>query len=409
MFKHFVFNILFDDPSDGAGGGALTVDDIENILSEPESEELEVSEEEPEEEPEDEAEPKKEEKEDKEEKEEKEIKLVDEEEEEIDKLVVPVAKKKILAKYPNLFKDFPYLEKAYYDDQKYKEILPTIEDAQEVIEKARALDGFESKLLSGDTVEVLTAVKNSDENAFNKIVDDYLPTLAKVDKPAFDRVLANVTSNIIAAMVREARTSKNEDLEKAALLVNQFAFGTSQYQPPKKMAKETDNTEQTKLQTERAQFEKERFTTAAEDLGARVQNVLKSTIDSHIDPKGAMTSYVKKHAIEEALSSLDKVIMADKQFGAQITRLWEQASKQNYSRESMQKIRSAFLSKARTVLPVVIKRTRNEAMSGLSKRSTEKKTSITSSGRQSTSSNSGKEDKSAIPKGMSTLDFFMKD
>jgi hypothetical protein len=32
-------------------------------------------------------------------------------------LVTPVRRKEILTKYPNLFKDFPYLEKAYYREQ----------------------------------------------------------------------------------------------------------------------------------------------------------------------------------------------------------------------------------------------------------------------------------------------------
>src|SRR5262245_51212983 len=45
-------------------------------------------------------------------------------------LVTPVRRREILKKYPNLFKDFPYLEKAYYREQQFTELLPTIEDAR---------------------------------------------------------------------------------------------------------------------------------------------------------------------------------------------------------------------------------------------------------------------------------------
>src|SRR5215510_11268328 len=37
-------------------------------------------------------------------------------------LALPVRRKEILAKYPDIFKDFPYLEKAYYREQAYAEV-----------------------------------------------------------------------------------------------------------------------------------------------------------------------------------------------------------------------------------------------------------------------------------------------
>ena len=47
------------------------------------------------------------------------------------------SRKEILAKYPKLFKDFPYLEKAYYREQQFTEVFPTIQDARVQCEKAQ--------------------------------------------------------------------------------------------------------------------------------------------------------------------------------------------------------------------------------------------------------------------------------
>ena len=52
-------------------------------------------------------------------------------------LTTPVRRKEILTKYPNLFKDFPYLEKAYYREQQFTEIYPTIDDARAASEKGQ--------------------------------------------------------------------------------------------------------------------------------------------------------------------------------------------------------------------------------------------------------------------------------
>src|SRR5215471_8169350 len=120
-------------------------------------------------------------------------------------LVTPVRRRDILKKYPNIFKDFPYLEKAYYREQQFTELLPTIEDAKAAVEKSKVLDRFESDVTSGNTETILRAVKETSPDAFLKIVDNYLPTLAKVDEKAFFHVIGNVTKHTIINMVNEAR------------------------------------------------------------------------------------------------------------------------------------------------------------------------------------------------------------
>src|SRR6187401_409402 len=90
-------------------------------------------------------------------------------------LMTPVRRKEILAKYPKLFKDFPYLEKAYYREQQFTEINPTIEDARVASEKAKIMDIVEREIMSGDITSVLAAAKDENQEAFYKVVDNYLP------------------------------------------------------------------------------------------------------------------------------------------------------------------------------------------------------------------------------------------
>src|SRR5262245_34112750 len=92
-------------------------------------------------------------------------------------LVTPVRRKEILAKYPNLFKDFPQLENSYYRDQQFTEMFGTVKDAQAVAEKAETLDKFEGEILDGNIRNVLKAVKEESPNSFLKVVDDWMTTL----------------------------------------------------------------------------------------------------------------------------------------------------------------------------------------------------------------------------------------
>lgn len=321
-------------------------------------------------------------------------------------------RKEILAKYPNFFKEFPTLNNAFYRERAYTELLPTIEDAKEVIARASDFDKFEEKLLSGDNESVLQAVKDADPNAFAKIVDNYLPNLQKVDQQAYYHIIGNTTKNIIVAMAREAATTKNEQLQSAALILNQFMFGNSNFTAPQNLAKEEPAKE---VNDERAKFFQERFESVRDDLSTKADNILKSTITANIDPKEAMSDYVRRNAVKDCLEAVNESLESDTRFRASLDKLWEQAFEDNLSQKSLDKIKSAYLNQAKVILPNLISKTRREALGGLAKTSGKVKDNgedddlevrAKKPGSSSSSSNRTNEsEKGKIPRGMKTLDY----
>ncbi len=264
---------------------AKTADDINDLFKTLDTEEPEKKEPKPREK---EEEPKKDIKDDDEE---LELSDTDEEIEKIDlakdenlDIDAPPRKKEILKKYPELFKEYPFLEKMMYRDKAYTELFGSFDDAKELAEKADSFNQFESQLLSGNTEQVLREVKESDEKAFNIIVDDYLSTLAKVDKDAYFHVVGNLNKRLIMEMVEEANSTNNEDLKQAALLLNQFIFGTSKFEAPKNRVDKKISTEQSEVEKERLAYVQERFETSRDDLQTQVDNTLKATISDYIDP-----------------------------------------------------------------------------------------------------------------------------
>jgi len=339
-------------------------------------------------------------------------------------LTTPVRRKEILSKYPTLFKDFPYLENAYYREQKYSEILPTIEDAQIALEKSTKLDGYEEDLLKGSTESILTTVKDNDKEAFNKIVDNYLPTLMKVDEGAYYTVIGNIIKHTIITMVNEGRDGEgNDELLAAANVLNRYIFGTDKFIPPSRLSKiEEKSDKEAEIEAKQKEFDQHQFETHGEALETKVSNILKSTVDRNIDPKDSMTDYVKKNATKDALNNLEEIISQDVRFSKIMDKLWEKAISDKFSQSSMDRIKQAYLSKAKTLLPSVIKKSRNEALRGMGKRvdddysdSSSKKGPLpVGQTRRTTPSHqsSGKTDKDRakeIPKGMKSIDFLMQD
>ena len=351
-----------------------------------------------------------------------ELKEIEEELEEPDEekleLMTPVRRREILKKYPTLFKDFPYLERAYYRDQQFTEILPTLQDAKAAVEKASAFDNFERHLLDGNIGVVFDAMKHEDTASFHKIVDDLLPSLLKTDAEAYYHVVSGVVKDTIVTMVKEARAmgEQGTPLQNAAHILNQFVFGSNQFTPHRKLSKQVapeDATKENELAQERESILRNQYDSVHSDLQTRADNVLKATIDQHIDPKQSMTDYVRKHASNEAFRTLEDLMSKDTRFRAILDKLWERSFESKFSKESTDRIKSAYLAKAKTLLPTVIKKARNEALRGLGKQVRDddenelqdEKTTQNSGPKKPAGTSSGKI-KSAkdVPRNMTTLE-----
>jgi hypothetical protein len=327
------------------------------------------------------------------------------------------SRKEFLKAYPDAFKKFPQLEKAFYREQKYAEVFPTIEDAETASEKAKQYDSFEQSLMSGNNTTILKSLKDADNAAFSKVVDGYLDALGQVDKEAYYHVIGNTFRSGISAMVTEAERIGGDDgqaLKNAALILNRYMFGTSKYTPPSNFSKEpVKNEEQDKLNDEKKQFLQERFDSALTDLSTRARNTIRHTISEHIDPKESMTDYVRRVAINEALENVEKAVDGDARFKTQLDKLWEKAFEARFSQASLKNIERAYFAKVKTLLPQYIQKSRNAALKGLGKRVSEDKEEVKRKGpvsvnRPAAANNSG-DDKKSVPKGMKTIDFLNMD
>lgn len=306
---------------------------------------------------------------------------------EVGEIDAPPRKKEILKEYPELFKKFPFLEKMLYRDKQYTELFGSFDDAKEIADrfgdlreladKSEVFNNFEAQLLSGNTTEILKEVKETDKKAFDIIVDNYLPSLAEVDKDAYFHVVGNLNRRLIMEMVKEANDTENEDLKQAALLVNQFIFGTAKFTAPTLRVPKTDekeNTERNEVEQERLNLVKERFESSRDDLQTKVDNTLRATISDYIDPKGIMSAYVKKNAVSDAMKILSSAIASDPSVVKNLDSLWRAAFDSKFSKESLTKIQSFYLSKARGNLKNAILKARAEALKDAAPRRNEKET-----------------------------------
>lgn len=339
-------------------------------------------------------------------------------------LTTPVKKREILAKYPKIFEEFPSLEKSYYRELEYTKLLPTIQDARDAVTAVKTLEAFESDLREGNTVELFKAIAQEDPNGFAKLADKYMENLAATDEKAYHHVLGNITKDIVTAMVNAGKKAGNKELQESATTLYQFMFGDIEWKPKQRLSIDNsteENKEREALNKEKADFEKTKFTERQGELMTGVNNRIKSVIDINIDKKEEMTPYVRAKAVEDVQTKLDKLMKADSRFQSIVNRLWDNAKKEKYSRESLQRIESAHTHKAKSLLPTVILSVKKEALKGVNSRkrttkdnkNTETNDTDTNTSRNSAASRDRADDTRNLDKskplpGESTLDFLTR-
>lgn len=334
-----------------------------------------------------------------------------------------VNKKEVLKKFPTLFKDFPGLEKAYYRDQQFSNVFANPADAKQAVESVEILQELEKDLQSGNSEKLLSISKSEDPAGFAKLVDNFLPTLAKVDKEAYANVISYVLKHTITAMVAEGKSQKIEALEVAAQIVNKYIFGKGDFEPHVSLTDALPKDEAgDKVREKENEFLAQQFNNHRENINGNIDRSLKATIEKHLDPKDMMTPYIKNVAAKQAYESVVKLISHDTRFSKNLDKLWERAVNSNFANKDLDSIKKAFQSRAAVLLPSVIKKARVDGLRGMGKRTNEKVESEDDSdlepnrvgapathkkqvsGSKHTSKGSGK-----IPTGMTTLEYLMDD
>lgn len=282
----------------------------------------------------------------------------------------------ILKKFPELFKDFPAVERAIYGNQQFREIFPTVQDAKEAQQAVENYREIESTLLSGDIGTVLKNVKETDNKAFGKISGNIIDTIYKIDQGAGNYVTGRIISRLAKGMLETAARTKNEGLELAAKIVASYTFNGMDVEQASKIFENAvkandEHPEATQLKTEKEAFVKQQYDAAMSGVSTKTGNTIEAAIDKHIDPRGLMTDYVKDKAKSDALAQVNRIIENDTPFRTFLDKLWTNAFNNNFDQASLSKINNAILQKARTILPGVIQDVKGKALKGQAARTPE--------------------------------------
>ena len=276
--------------------------------------------------------------------------------------------KAINEKYPNLFKDFPQLRDMYFREDKLTQVFPTVEDAQAAKSDLEGFQALESAIKTGkieDTEMVLSSIKELDSDTLPNFAINVLPALQKIDQNAYFTAITPVLRDAIREIYQGGVKNGNENLKNAALAASLYLFGNkdiasgqSDIKTPAPKIKESEN----KDNKERNTILQERYELFRGDVSDEYVSTLKNDILKGLDPDEVMSDFMKDALVQSIINRIDKVLGADNSHKSNMSRLWKQAESSRFSRDWKDRILNAALSRAKSIMPTIRMRARNEAL-----------------------------------------------
>lgn len=288
---------------------------------------------------------------------------VDPERDETGRLSVKAIRSIKDGKYADLFKDIPELRAAYFQLPKYQEVFADPEMAKEARGKAEEYDVIERTLVNDTNPEfLLKTLGQNQPKALVKLMKAFPSTLQKLDHEEAYRALANpIIEDLLYHAEQYGSRVKDKNLYLAARHIANFIWANGGEIPDitkREVAKAPSEAEQ-QLEKERHQFRQERLNTALTAIGTECASSVTGILSSKL---GGLTPFEKKMLIKEARTELDETLKKDTALQNTLKTLWDKAANDGYSPASKDRIKNAWLSRAKAVAPGIRNRLRDEAI-----------------------------------------------
>ena len=299
-------------------------------------------------------------------------------------------------KYADVFKDIPELKAAYFQLPKYQEVFADPDMAVEAKGKADEYDAIEQTLVEQSNPEFLLNTLNTNApKALVKLMQAFPSTLQKLENSEAYRALANpIIEDLLYHASQYGTRTQDKNLYLAARHIANFIWANGGEVPDiskREAAKAPSEAEKT-LEQERAQYRQEKFQTAVIAIGGECASSVTSILSNKL---GGLTPFEKKMLIKEARTELDEALKKDATLQGTLKTLWGRARQDGYSPQSKERIKNAWLSRAKAVAPGIRNRLKNEAIGsrtngGDSRQEPQKKRSFISRGGLGSKSNASR-------------------
>ena len=265
--------------------------------------------------------------------------------------------KAIKADYPDIFKKHPQLRVAIAEHRQFRQMFTNIDEAKEATEAAQDLFDLRDNVLEkADAGYLIDQLSQADGPAAARFVRKFLPALMERSKDLYYEVTQVPISQFVHAAYARAVRENNNNLKNSALHLWKF-FGKDGI--PAATAAGPSEADQA-IETRMQEFEQRQTRQAEGVVNREIQTGLVGLIEHAIDPENSLKETTKRALVAELVRTIDGEVAADQNHMARVRRLWANARRSSYAQGHTSRITTAYLERAKQLLPKHARRVREE-------------------------------------------------
>lgn len=292
--------------------------------------------------------------------------------------------KDLNAVFPDLFKKFPSLKDMYFREAEFTKVFPTIEDAKEASQNNEAFANLRGDVISGNGEKFLSAIKEVGDKSLDRFARNFLPSLVKVNPSSFWQAAHPLIEDVARQMFKSGEKNQDENLQNAARYLSKFIFGETEYAEGKKTSVIQEE-EKSEVTREREAWDLERHNEFRGKVWSDISGQLKSLIigkdvktgKSRIDPDEVLSPFITNMIIEKVIGDLGEQLQADKAHIKYMDTLWDHAKKNGRKEADKSRIISAYLARAKSIIPSLRSKYVSEALGKKVRSATQNRDKIT--------------------------------
>ena len=286
----------------------------------------------------------------------------EEKEEEIDETTYQQLKKVD----KDIFKKVPELRSVIFREQEYTKVFPSVEDAKQAQEAAEIFAGYQNDLTEGNSGPLLEALEKVDKKSLESFVANFIPTVEKQSKDLYLGMLYPEFKKLFRAAIK----SGDDRLVKSAENLNWFIFGDTDVRSDVGLKPKQRDERDEEFSKKEREFEERQYNSFRSDVVKTGESRTKAIIRSAFKDSD-MSELLQKSLTNEIFTRVAGIITKDARHMGNVNNLWQQAKRAGFTSEWKDRILSAYLSRAKLLIPKYRQQVLSEAKVSAKTRSEE--------------------------------------
>jgi len=270
--------------------------------------------------------------------------------------------KAIVKKFPGIFKEFPGLKDAYFNERLYREAVGTPEAAKQAVERSEILEKFEETLTAGDFSLTLTALAKSHPESVVRMAKNFPPTLYKNDQDTYMEAVRPVIVNALKYARGEGQKHGNNNLINSIKHVAKVLDLPVDLELPQPRESAKEDPEKKKIEEDRKELLAERRIDFEEKTGKSAMGFVRTKLVKSLANVQGLSEFTKNAVVKNCMEKLGLQLRNNKEHMRLMQTLWTQAERAGYKGDWADRLVGTYLNRARQILPAIRQSELNEAM-----------------------------------------------